>query len=277
MGNWMRRSVPYLILTLLSLPLLLLYAWLFIGAFSPRTYGLIPEGFTLSNWRFLFAPWGNRPSIWVAALNSAMLACGYTVILLLISSTAAYALSRLSFRGRRFFMMLVLVLHAFPSITLLIAIFYVLRALRLYDTLIGVALVKTALELPLGIWVMKGFFDNVSWDIEMAALIDGCSRLQAWRRVMLPMVRPGLAALAVFAFILGWNEFLLPYIYMPSSRNWTLSVFIRSVTAGGAGEILFVNYGVIAAAGLFYVLPVLLFFLFTQRYLLQIYAGGVKG
>lgn len=115
MGNWMRRSVPYLILTLLSLPLLLLYAWLFIGAFSPRTYGLIPEGFTLSNWRFLFAPWGNRPSIWVAALNSAMLACGYTVILLLISSTAAYALSRLSFRGRRFFMMLVLVLHAFPA------------------------------------------------------------------------------------------------------------------------------------------------------------------
>ncbi|HXF68187.1 MAG TPA: carbohydrate ABC transporter permease [Thermoflexus sp.] len=272
-----KGAFPYLVLFALSIPLLLLYAWLFIGAFSTQTRGLTPMGFTLENWRFLVRPWGGRPSIWVAALNSALLAGGYTLILLFISSTAAYALSRLSFRGRRFFLMLVLVLHAFPSITLLIAIFYVLRALRLYDTLIGVALVKTALELPLGIWVMKGFFDNVPWDVEMAALIDGCSRFQAWRRVMLPLVRPGIAALAVFAFILGWNEFLLPYIYMPSLRNWTLSVYIRSVTAGGAGEILFVNYGVIAAVGLFYVLPVLLFFVLTQRYLLQIYAGGVKG
>lgn len=170
-------------------------------------------------------------------------------------------------------MSLTIVLHAFPSVTLLIAIFFVLRTLGLYDRLLGVILVKVALELPLGIWLMKGFFDTVSWDVEMAALVDGCSRFRIWLRIMLPLIKPGIAALAIFAFISGWNEFLLPYIFLPTSTNQTLSVFLQ----GLSGDIGRVDYGLLTAVGLFYALPTLLFFIFTQRYLLRIYSGGVKG
>lgn len=276
MVSRLKAGLPYFVLLVLTSPIILFYGWLFVSSFATRTYGLVPQGFTLTHWRFLVEPLRSRPSVWLVSFNTLLFAGVYTLLLLFIASSAGYALSRLKFWGRRLFLMMTLILHAFPSVTLLIAIFYVLRALRLYDTLLGVALVKTALELPFGIWIMKGFFDNVSWDIEMAALIDGCSRFRAWRRVVLPLVRPGIAALAVFAFLSGWNEFLLPYIFIPSFKNWTLSVFLRSLTAGG-GEFRFVDYGIVTAVGVFYIIPVALFFIFTQRYLLNIYAGGVKG
>ncbi|MEW6231547.1 MAG: carbohydrate ABC transporter permease [Chloroflexota bacterium] len=271
-----KAAIPYVVLLLISSPLLLFYGWLFMSSFATRTLGLRPLGFTLENWRFLVEPLPRRPDVWIMTTNTMILTLSFTVLLLFIASAAGYALSRLRFTGRRFFLMMTLVLHAFPSVTLLIAIFYVLRALRLYDSLLGVALVKTALDLPLGIWIMKGFFDNVSWDIEMASLIDGCSRFQSWYKVILPLIKPGIAALAIFAFLSGWNEFLLPYIFVPSFKNQTLSVFLRGLVSGG-GEFRFVDYGIVTAVGVFYIIPVMLFFIFTQRYLLTIYAGGVKG
>jgi len=213
------------------------------------------------------------PSIWRITANTLAFAIMVAIIEVGIAAATGYALSRLSFPGRKGFLSLTLILHAFPSVTLLIAIFYVLKMLKLYDTLIGVILVKASLELPLGTWIMKGFFDNVSWDIEMAALIDGCSRLRTWWQVILPNIKPGIAALSIFAFLSGWSEFLLPYIFLTSFNNWTLSVLIKRLI----GDFRFVDYGLLTAVGLFYIVPVLFFFIFTQEYLLNIYTGGVKG
>jgi inositol-phosphate transport system permease protein len=190
-----------------------------------------------------------------------------------VSAATGYALSRLKFPGRKGFLGLTLVLHAFPSVTLLIAIFFILRALRLYDTMPGVIMVKVALDLPFGIWIMKGFFDTVSWDIEMSALIDGCSRIRTWIQIVLPLIRPGIAALSIFCFLSGWSEFLLPYIFTTRFDNWTLSVLLRNLI----GDFRFVDYGLVTAVGLFYMVPVLIFYAFTQQYLLSIYTGGVKG
>ena len=103
-----------------------------------------------------------------------------------------------------------LILNAFPSVTLLIGIFFVLRFLGLYTPLLGVGLVMVGFEMPFGIWLMKGFFDNVSWDMERAALIDGASRLQVWWKIILPTIKPRMAAQALFSFISGWNDWLLP-------------------------------------------------------------------
>jgi len=269
----LRNVLPFVVLLVLTSPLLVGYVWLLLATVSRRTYGLSPQELTLANWSFVWDFDGPGASIWGVVSNSFMLALGLAIMVVLLSSLAGYALSRLDFVGRRPFLSLTLVLHAFPSVTLLIAIYFVLRELRLYNTLAGVVLVKVALELPLGIWLMKGFFDNVPWDIERAAMVDGARRLRVWWQIVLPLIRPGIAALAIFSFISGWNEFLIPYTFILDRQRATLPVYLQQLV----GDSRFVDYGQVAAVGLFQLLPVLLFFVFTQRYLLSIYAGGVKG
>jgi inositol-phosphate transport system permease protein len=211
-----------------------------------------------------------------------------TVGVLVISAMAGYALSRISFPGRRTFLGGTLILHAFPSVTLLISIYFVLREIGKipvigkglpviggfgYNTVGGVALVMVALQLPLGVWLMKGFFDNVSWDMERAALIDGCSRLRVWWEIMLPSIRPGIAALSIFTFIGGWGAYLIPYTYITDQQKSTISAYLRALS----GDTSPVNYSRIAAVGVFQLIPVLIFFIFTQEYLLSIFGGGTKG
>ncbi len=271
-ARWV-RIIVILIVALLSLPLVTMYVWLVESAFSEITYGIVPHGFTLNNWRFLWEGFPNMPSIWRITWNTLLFAVVVTVLEVFFASLTGYALSRMKFPGRRLFLSLTLVLHAFPAVTLLIAIFYVLLVMGLYDTLIGVIMVKAALELPLGVWIMKGFFDNISWDLEMSALVDGCSRFRVWWEILLPNIKPGLAALSIFAFLSGWSEFLLPYVLTSSFNNFTLSVLLKRLI----GDFRFVDYGLLTATGLYYMIPVLLFFIFTQEYLLNIYAGGTKG
>jgi inositol-phosphate transport system permease protein len=253
------------------------YFWLVLSSFSTRTEGLKLAGnLTLENFVFLReTPFGlNYPSIWLVTFNTFLIAAFMAVVVVLVSSLAGYALSRLNFPGRRSFLSLTLILHAFPSITLLIGIFFVLRTLGLYNTILGVGLVMVGFEMPFGIWLMKGFFDNVSWDMERAALIDGASRLQVWWQIILPTIKPGMAALALFAFISGWNAWLIPKTFtIGAGQQATLSVYLQNFL----GETTAVDWGAVTAVGLFQLIPVAIFFLFTQDLLLNMYAGGAKG
>jgi inositol-phosphate transport system permease protein len=277
-NRWL-AALPYVVLALATLPILVLYVWLFYSSFFPRIEGFTPiGGFTVENWRFLWDPQSvpqmrNRPPILPLTVNTFLFAAATSLLGLLISSMAGYALSRLRFRGRRMFLGGILLLHSFPSVTLLIALFVVLRALGLYDKLIGVILVQSALSLPFGVWIMKGFFDNIPWDLEMSALVDGAGRLRTWWRIMLPLVKPGLLALGILLFVEGWNQFLLPFVFMPSGSQQTLSTLVRGIL----GEGRFVDYGLLSAVGLYYILPVLVLFVLAQEQLMRIYAGGVKG
>jgi inositol-phosphate transport system permease protein len=277
-NRWV-AALPYVVLALATLPILVLYVWLFYSSFFPRIEGFTPiGGFTVENWRFLWDPQSvpqmrNRPPILPLTVNTFLFAAATSLLGLLISSMAGYALSRLRFRGRRMFLGGILLLHSFPSVTLLIALFVVLRALGLYDKLIGVILVQSALSLPFGVWIMKGFFDNIPWDLEMSALVDGAGRLRTWWRIMLPLVKPGLLALGILLFVEGWNQFLLPFVFMPSGSQQTLSTLVRGIL----GEGRFVDYGLLSAVGLYYSLPVLVLFVLAQEQLMRIYAGGVKG
>ena len=290
-GSRWRALLPTFVVTVLTLPIVVGYVWIFISTFSQRTHGLVPVdrdgnfgGLTLNNWSFLW----EDPIIWRLALNTFVLATGLTIGVALVSSLAGYALSRISFPGRKTFLGTTLILHAFPSVTLLIAIYFVLRWISAipvigrglpliggfgYNTLGGVILVSVALELPLGIWLMKGFFDNIPWDMERAALIDGCGRLRVWRQILMPLIKPGIAALAIFSFISGWNSFLIPYTFMTTQESSTLAPYLRGLISDTAP----VNYSTVAAVGLFQLIPVLAFFLLTQEYLLSIFSGGAKG
>ena len=279
LGRGLAALLPYAVLLVFTLPILLLYAWLTVSSFFERMEGLRPTGaFTLENWRFLWAPetveaLNNKPPIIPLTINTLVFSLATAAVVVLVSSMAGYALSRLAFPGRRAFLASVLLLHSFPSVTLLIATFIVLRQLGLYDQLLGVILVKAAFEIPLGVWIMKGFFDTIPWELEMAALVDGAGRITTWRRIVMPLVRPGLLALGLLAFVSGWNEFLLPFVFMPSGSQATLSILVRALL----GEGRFVDYGVLTAVGLYYVLPIMILFLLAQNQLMRIYGGGVKG
>ncbi len=285
------RLIFNIILLIITVPIVVGYIWILISTFSKRTYGLIPVddagnfgGLTLKNWSFLW----QDPNIWQVTFNSFVLAVGLTISVVTVSALAGYALSRIGFTGRRTFLGVTLILHAFPSVTLLISIYFVLRWISRipiigsdlpiiggfgYNTLGGVILVMLALQLPLGIWLMKGFFDHISWDIERAALIDGASRFRVWWQILLPQIKPGIAALSIFSFISGWNEFLIPYTYMTQQDKSTIATYLNSLLSDTAP----VNYSQVAAVGLFQLIPVIIFFIFTQEYLLSIFAGGTKG
>jgi len=270
------KAIPYIILVITVVPIFVGYTWLLISSFSVATEGLRSTGYTLANWSFLWEPPFGRgyPSIWRVTLNTFLIAVSMTFFVVLVSSLAGYALSRQAFKGRKMFLSGTLVLHAFPSVTLLIGIYFVLRTLKLYNTNLGVALVMIGFELPFGIWLMKGFFDNVSWDMERAAFIDGASRLRVWWEIIMPTIKPGIAALAIFAFISRWNAWLIPKTFtIGAGQNATLSVYLNNFM----GDTVAVQWGMVTAVGLFQLIPVAIFFIFTQDLLLSIYAGGAKG
>lgn len=269
--NW---QLWLLLLLLLSLPILGGYAWLVVSSFNQRVHGLVPVGtWSLENWQFLWERIGRRPPIWTVMINTLLLAGGVATLVVSVSSMAAYAISRLHFPGRGVMLGLVLVLHAFPAVSLLIASYYVLVVLGLFDSLLGVILVMSAFLMPLGVWLLKGFFDGLSWEMEMAALVDGASRWTIFFKLALPLVAPGLFAVATFSFLVAWGEFILPYTFIVSGRTWTFSIYLQSLI----GDTEMANYGRLGAVGLFYMLPAVAVFLLGQRYLLTMYSGGSKG
>ncbi|WP_202813799.1 carbohydrate ABC transporter permease [Defluviitalea phaphyphila] len=272
------KALIYIFLILTTLPIIIAYLWLFTSSFSKQvTFGIIPKNFTITNWRFL---WDEIKlgltvfeSIWPITFNSILLAGSVTILEVIISLMAGFALSRLDFWGKDFIMKCTIILHAFPGVALLIALYYVLNFASLIDSIIGVVLVKVALELPMATWMIKGFFDEIPWDIEWAAYIDGCTKFQAWYKIILPHIKPGIAAVAIFAFLAGWSEFIYSYIFLFSSKNYTLSVFIKNLI----GDFRFLDYGLLSAAGLFYLIPVIVFFLISQKSLMKVQFGGIKG
>lgn len=213
------------------------------------------------------------PWVWEALLNSFILAAAQTVIVGTVSTLAGYYLSRFAFAGRGKFLQGLLVLHAFPAMTLVIPIFLIMYWVGVLDTITGVLLVIVTLELPFSIFIMKGFFDGVPWDIEMSAMTDGASRRQAFLYVVLPQVRVGLIAIGVFAFIKGWEEYVFVRTLLFEKSNWVMSLYLFWV----ADDIMGVDYGIVAAVGVLYVVPSVLLYLFFQKYLAQLNIGGVKG
>ncbi|MCC2614126.1 carbohydrate ABC transporter permease [Neorhizobium sp. Rsf11] len=263
-----------LILLVLSLPLVVMYLFLVIDTFTNAPVGsILPNEFTLQHWRFLIDP-TITGDVWKPTLTTFLFAISMVVIVVSVSATAGYALSRLALPFRRFLLSGILVMHAFPSVTLIIGVFLVLQFAGLYNSLIGVVLVKSSLMLPFGIWIMKGFYDAVPWEIEMAGVQDGASRFTVWRRLILPQVRPGLLSLAIFAFIDGWSEYMLPRILAPSSDFEVLSVYLNTVSDPNSSTY---NFNIFKSVGLFYTLPILALFIVFQNRLMNIFGGGTKG
>jgi len=256
-----------------------------LGAATLGLFLAIGDTLHLSNYRFLVNPniveeirgagtaGGQFPWVWDAFFNSLLIAGVQTIIVVTVSTLAGYYLSRFAFPGRASFLQSLLVLQAFPAITLVIPIFILVYWIGLLNTLAAPMLVLTTLELPFFIFIMKGFFDAVPWDIEMSALTDGATRRQAFRMVVLPQVRVGMIAVGIFSFIKGWEEYVFVTALRTGDAYWVMSNYLYYV----AEDVMGVDYGIVAAVSVFYVVPSLVLYVFCQKYLTQMTLGGVKG
>lgn len=205
-------------------------------------------------------------------VNSLLIAVSTTLIALVLGAFAAYGFARFRFRGAFWLRMSALIPQMLPPITIIVPLYVLFNGLKLTDTRTGLIISYLTFTVPLAIWMMIGFFEDVPEDLEESAMIDGCTRFGALFRVSIPIVTPGLAATAILGFLYCWNEFL--YAVILTGRNArTLPVTITSFMTNKA-----ILWGRIAASGSLVLIPVLIFALLAQRYLIQgLSRGAVKG
>ena len=187
-------------------------------------------------------------------------------------SLAAFAFSRFQFAGKGFFLLVFLLSQMLPGASVIIPLFQMLNAVGLYDTHVGLILVHSAVLLPFVIWLLYGFFQAIPREVEDAALIDGCSRLSALRRVILPLALPGIGATALFAFLGSWNEFFFALILTSSDMTKTIPVGI-GLFVGEYNDI----WNQMAASAVLFSLPPLILFAFMRKTFVKgISAGAVR-
>jgi len=208
-----------------------------------------------------------------AFLNSAVVAVGVLVCTLAVATLAAYALARLRFRGSDTLAYWLLATRTVPLIILIIPLYVMLGKLKLLNSLGGLVVAETGLFLPYAIWILLSHFAAIPRELEEAALIDGCTRLGAFWRVVLPLVTPGLAACGVIVFLLSWNELLVPLILVSRQEGMTLPVLISSFVT-----VRYLSYTLLNATGLLALLPTLLLALLVQRYIVRgLVTGALAG
>ena len=233
------------------------------------TMQYVPRRPTLDNYVTLLT----RSGYLTMFRNSALTTVLTVLLCLSVGTLAAYSISRYRFRGRSGMLTFYLVVRMFPAVLLLLPLYIMLRTVGLLDTLLGLAVTYTTFLLPVSLLMLKGFFDSVPMELEDAARIDGCTRLGALWRVVLPLGRPGVAATAVLVAVSAWNEFLFALMLTNSegSRTWPVGLQLM------VGEFQ-LPWGLVAAGGMISIVPILVFFVFAQRALVRgLLVGAVKG
>jgi multiple sugar transport system permease protein len=207
-------------------------------------------------------------------LNSLRLTLAGSVGAMIAAAPAAYAASRIDFRGRRFFLIAVLSLQMISPLVIMIPLYRYFAGLGLLDSHVTASLVYVAILVPLATWMLKGFFDGIPTELDEAALVDGCNRLQAFWRVVLPVSVPGFAAVFVLTAILAWGEFIVPYILLSEPAIQPLSVGILAFQGSYAETAT----QILAAAALLAMLPAIAVFIALQRFIIAaLTTGAVKG
>lgn len=230
----------------------------------PPTF--LPNEWTLQHYRDLFS----QTSFGTYFLNSLIVALGATALSLLVGGLGAYALSRFTYRPIVVFSKLTLLSYMLPEVLIVIPLYVYIVDLGLADTLFALIVSNMAFTLPLALWYMRAYFNAIPVTLEESAMVDGCTRLQALRRVVLPLALPGLVSTGVFAFNHAWNEFLFALVFTSSERNKVLTLGL----ATWIGQDAIYSWGMLLAAAVMVTIPVLLFYLLVQRQLVVGLTGG---
>ncbi|MDO6963379.1 carbohydrate ABC transporter permease [Rhizobium alvei] len=258
------------IVLLVALP----FWWVFSGSFKlpqeiiARSPTFFPHSFTLDHYIRLIA----RSAYATYVVNSLIVALFSTLFTLLIAVPAAYAFFRMEFPGRETIYRIILLAYAFPSIVVLIPLFGMLAKIGMIDTLPALMLVNVTFALPFSIWMLRSFFASVPKEIEEAAIMDGAGPVTLLRRVMIPLIAPGIASVGIFAFISSWTEYVFASVLIISDVK-------RTVPVGFSGIIgqYQIDWGLLLAGAGLAVLPVIILFAFIGRWFVSgLTEGAVK-
>ena len=225
------------------------------------------------------AMWSNFIDIWSRApmakymLNSIMIAGGSTIIAMLCGIPAAYALSRMKFKGQTAFLGFVIVSQMFAPVVLLIGIYQVMQVLHLTDSILGLIFINAAFNQAFTIWLLRGTFIGISAEMEQAATIDGCNRIQSMMRVLLPVAAPGIVTTLIFIFINAWNEYTVALCLISTDTLKPLTVGINTFNGYNI-----IEWQYLFAASIFAIIPVVILFMSIEKNLVSgLASGGVKG
>lgn len=233
----------------------------------------IPEHLTFDQYRTLLSPYNDIGRDFLRyLLNSIWVSLASTVLGVAVAVPAAYAFSRFNFPGKNALFFSVLVRNMFPLVVFLIPLFILMRNLRLVDTHMSLIVTYLTFGLPLSIWLLKGFYDNIPPQLEQAARIDGATRFQAFWMIVMPLSSPGIIATAIYAFIQAWNEYVYALTFLNSDRLLTLPVGLQRFFAEYS-----TNWPGLMAASFIMSVPVVVLFLILQKHFVRaLTEGAVK-
>jgi N,N'-diacetylchitobiose transport system permease protein len=237
-----------------------------ILSFEPRW---LPIPGTLENYRSAIG----KPHFLEDVRNSIIVVTVTVLVALALAFLAALAAARYRFSGRALLIVMLIVIQMVPLEALIIPIYLTLDRAGQTDRLAGIIVTYLTFVLPFSIWTLRGFIVNIPEELEEAAMVDGCTRAGAFRRILFPLVAPGLVATAVFSFILVWNDYLIAYVLLRSPERQTLGIWLASFTTNHGTE-----WGAVMAGSTLFAIPAVVFFLLVQRRVVSgLTAGAVKG
>ncbi|WP_309082890.1 carbohydrate ABC transporter permease [Chelativorans sp.] len=248
--------------------------WLFVTALATSAeLTQLPPTFWPKDpqWETFAKVWAERPiPLWL--LNSTLAAVGSVALSMFVSVLAGYSLSRFSVRGGHSLGLFILTAKMLPATLLVIPLFSIFRSVGLIGSLWSLVIAHSTLIIPFTTWMMKGYFDTIPRELEQAAMVDGCSPLSAMVRVILPIATPGLAATALYAFVLSWADYAYARTFLTNEQgSWTANLGITTMK----GEYV-TDWNEVAAAAVFIAVPILIIYLFLERYLVGGLTAGAE-
>jgi len=275
-GRWRKQVVPLIALILLLAFELLPFYWVVVTSFKTelqitRLESIFwPRPWSLEQFERLLGP---RRNFLVWLKNTTIISCITPLLSVAIAAAGAYALTRLRWRGAGQFSNAVLVAYLMPGIMMLVPIYQLFTGLHLTNSMMALILSYPTFSLPFAIWLMMGYYASIPEELEAAALVDGCNRIQAFSKVVLPLTKPALLAVALFGVTQAWSEFLFAYVMIQSESKMTIPVGLAQMIIGDV-----LPWGELCAAALIMAIPVLTLYSLGNRFLVAgLTAGAVKG
>ena len=276
--NWsklLRRIVLYFVVSLICIVILYPYFVMLCTALKSRAEIFAINGTVLpqnANWQHFIDIWSKAPMaqyMW----NSFVIAGGSTAIAMLCGIPAAYALARMKFKGQTAFLGFIIVSQMFAPVVLLIGIYKVISLLGMTNSLLGLIFINAAFNQAFTIWLLRGTFMSISAEMEQAATIDGCNRVQAMMKILLPVAAPGIVTTLIFIFINAWNEYTVALCLISTETIKPLTVGINIFNGYNM-----IEWQYLFAASIFAIMPVVIMFMCIEKHLTSgLTAGGVKG
>ena len=274
-GKLLSRILLYFVVSLICIIILYPYFVMMVTALKTRGEIFDPNGSLMP-----VAPvWTNFVDIWTIApmakylLNSIVIASGSTAIAMICGIPAAYALARMKFKGQTAFLGFIIVSQMFAPVVLLIGIYKVIKFLSLTNTLLGLIFINAAFNQAFTIWLLRGTFLSLSAEMEQAATIDGCNRIQAMMKILLPVAAPGIVTTLIFIFINAWNEFTVALCLMSTDTLKPITVGINIFNGYNM-----IEWQYLFASSIVAIIPVVILFMSIEKNLTSgLTAGGVKG